>query len=614
MVNYEHNSCDRLLVYTRKVCDKSYPAGLANSLHLAVSRNGNPFEPLHQNYGVMFETASLGADDTICPKGIKAPWVFSLKSGGYGILAIRVNEDDSPDEESTGRVLLWTTENFVDFGRAGMLDLGLAENIVRVRCVYEEQEDRYVLRSETCGGEIYGNRMETAAGKWVVSAPERAAESGEKLFPENEYSPGDIPEGCIPGNTVLLDHSFCDRLTERLGRIVNVGIRLPGQAEADCAERVEEITAAAVYSDGSTAPKKVQWDLSGVDFARPGVYEITGKVLSPGFEFPLACGYGDPVLFFWEGKWYFIATNDNLNDIGLYVREADSPEGLFAEDIEEHLILGLDEERGFVQTFWAPEFHVIGGELYLLFAVSSSVWGPQCHLMRLKKGKSIICADSWEEPVRIRRQNGAFLDEDGITLDMTYLRAGGCSYMVWSYRRHIGTPKDTGSMLYIAKVQEETPWQLSGEPVLLTRPLLGWENVSGTINNEGPHGFVMNGRVYLTYSGGSANAYTYALGLLTAEEGADLTEISSWTKSDMPVLSFVSVEGEYGPGHNSFFRDVDGNLMIAYHAEDAIDHTLRCDGIRRVHFDREGRPDFEMSKERDLAPEFEKVSLQIRVP
>ena len=53
--------------------------------------------------------------------------------------------------------------------------------------------------------------------------------------------------------------------------------------------------------------------------------------------------------------------------------------------------------------------------------------------------------------------------------------------------------------------------------------------------------------------------------------------------------------------------------MIAYHAETAIDQTLRCDGIRRVHFDREGNPNFEMAKERDLAPEFEKVTLLINV-
>ena len=168
-------------------------------------------------------------------------------------------------------------------------------------------------------------------------------------------------------------------------------------------------------------------------------------------------------------------------------------------------------------------------------------------------------------------------------------------------------------MLYIARVDETEPWRLTSDPVLLTRPLYGWENVSHTINNEGPYAFTANGRIYLTYSGGAANGYTYVLGLLTAEDGADLLDKSAWHKRGTPVLSFYSVEGEYGPGHNSFFADSEGNLMIAYHAETSPDSTLRCDGIRRVHFDINGEPVFDMSAERDLAPGLARVEMDVEV-
>mgnify|MGYP002803320650 FL=1 len=80
-----------------------------------------------------------------------------------------------------------------------------------------------------------------------------------------------------------------------------------------------------------------------------------------------------------------------------------------------------------------------------------------------------------------------------------------------------------------------------------------------------------------------------------------------------PVLSFYSVEGQYGPGHNSFFIDPDGNLMIAYHAETAIDDSIRCPGIRRVHFDIQGRPRFDLSADRDLDPKLCEVSLRVMV-
>lgn len=214
--------------------------------------------------------------------------------------------------------------------------------------------------------------------------------------------------------------------------------------------------------------------------------------------------------------------------------------------------------------------------------------------------------------MRVRKMDGSFLAEGNtITLDMTYLGTGRGSYVVWSYRMDIGKPADTGSMLYIATIDEAEPWRLTSEPVLLTRPLYGWENVAGTINNEGPYAFYRNGRVYMTYSGGAANSYTYAVGLLSTRDGEDLLNPASWNKSRWPVLSFYSVEGEYGPGHNAFFYDEDGELMISYHAETSLDSTLRCDGIRRVHFRRDGSPVFGMSFQEDFNEALAKVKTKV---
>ena len=92
----------------------------------------------------------------------------------------------------------------------------------------------------------------------------------------------------------------------------------------------------------------------------------------------------------------------------------------------------------------------------------------------------------------------------------------------------------------------------------------------------------------------------------------DLTDPGSWTKSITPVLTFRSVAGEYGPGHNSFFVNDLGETMIAYHAETGIDEHLRCDGIRRVHFRKDGTPYFQMSTEED--PCGQKHHMEIYVP
>lgn len=565
----------RIMVYTRETMTEEYPDGLARSIHLAYSLDGKNYEAMNGNYGILFAKAVLSGEDTICPKGVRDPRVLSLPQGGFVIAAVRVNEDGSADGESEGKLLYWTTADFKEFKELGLLDCGQAETL-----------------GLSCAAEAL--REENADGKKA------------SCF-------GRLPQGAAAGNTVEVSRSLCDRAALFRSRLTSVGVSVPERIMARNAGDVEAVRAAVMYSDGSSASKQVKWETGGIDFNRPGTYRIGGTVINEQYTFPLACGYGDPVIFPWEGRYYFIATDDNRNDVGFYVRESEDVAGLFKEDTKQHLILWLDEERGFVQTFWAPEFHVIGGELYILFAVSGTKWGPQCHLMKLKKGGSLTDPESWEDPVRIRRMDGRPLTEDGITLDMTYLKTGERSYYIWSYRRNIGTALDTGSMLYIAAVDEAAPWQLASEPVLLSRPLYGWENVNHTINNEGPYAFTANDKIYLTYSGGAADGYTYALGLLTAPAGADLLDTGVWNKAGTPVLSYYSVEGEYGPGHNSFFTDAQGNLMIAYHAEDALDHHIRCDGIRRVHFNIQGEPVFDMSAQRDLDPALAGVEMEVVV-
>ena len=529
-------------VYTRDAVPGVYPDGLARSVHFAVSRDGAKFEPLNQNYGILFATGLIREDNTICPKGITEPGVLCLPEGGYLIAAVRTEEDGSPEEE----VFLecWRTDDFLEFER--------------------------------------------------IPFP---AEQSRESFRD----------------TVELDGGLYAELKRRWGKIFNVEMKVPQEVTVSGKEELQAVKAEAVYSDGSVAEKPVDWEIQGIDFSKEQTVTVRGTVRQQKYPFPLARGYGDPVIFPWEGKWYYISTNDNMDDVGIYGREADTVPELFEEQTVQHLILDVDEEKDFIQTFWAPEFHLIGGELYILLAIGGRVWAPQCHMMKLKKGGKITDPGSWETPVPVCRKDGSPLAPGAISLDMTYVKGTEKSWLIWSYREKIGTELDSGSMLYLAEADERQPWILAGEPMLLSRPLYGWENTERTINNEGPYAFIKDGRIYLTYSGGSANGYSYVLGLLTAPVDADLYDLNNWKKSTTAVLSFYSVEGEYGPGHNSFFYDENGNLMIAYHAEESLDGHIRCNGIRRIHFDRTGRPVFDMSEERDVDPALRQVSMQVRV-
>lgn len=550
-----------ILAYTRIPKDE-YTLSLAGSVHFAYREPSGEFKPLNLNYGMLFAEAAISDENTIIEKGLRDPYIYRMKDGSFGITAVRTEKDGTDDEQCCGYVLLWTSKNLIDFTFTGLV---------------KADEVEYLQPSDNTPDEAAVSSLGMSAGS-VIQVDEETALAAYKYWTPPHHV-----------ETVLTDTVSISSLDE-----------------------LESIRATAVYSDVSTAQKQIEWDLVGIDFSRPGTFDIKGKLVTPAFDFPLARGYADPMILPLDGKYYFIATNDNKNDIGLYVREADTVEALFAEGYEEVLILDVDEEKGFIQTFWAPEFHHIGGELYILFAVGGKSWGPQCHSMKLKKGGCITSPDDWETPLRVRRRDGTYLTQDGITLDMTYFSADGKSFVVWSYRYGIGTPADTGSMLYIAEIEVNDPTRLTSDPVLLTRPVLGWENLQGTINNEGPYPLITDDMVYIAYSGGAARGYTYSIGLMSIPRGSDYLDITKWKKALTPAVNYLSLDGIYGAGHNSFYKDFDGNIMIAYHAEEEIiGHGLASSAIHRVHFKKDGSPVFNMTAQRDLDEKLSEVEIRV---
>ncbi len=416
----------------------------------------------------------------------------------------------------------------------------------------------------------------------------------------------ELPKGT---NTVAITNDELKNILDKWQPLECISVDYPAEVEATSIDELSNLTATCTYSDGSTDIKPIKLDLSKIDGA--GEYTLSGEVTNP--EFPRHCaeGLADPIVFKWDNKWYFLATNDKTNDVGMYVREADTVEECFAEGNIEKCILPYDESRNLIQTFWAPEFHVIGEDLYILFAVGGKQWAPQSHMMKLEKGGSIMNPDDWCDPIRVTKMDGTPLCTRGITLDMTYIPTPHAHYVAWSERYNCMAPGDSGSMIKIAEIDPANPTQLISEPVLITRPLQGWENQYGTINNEGPYPLIANGKVYLSYSGASAGCYSYAVGVLTADINADLLDVNSWTKAPTPLLNpFTHVEAE-GPGHNGFYVGDDGKTMITYHAKPIGRDNHRCTCIHRVHFDKNGDPVFNMVPERDLPDHMKDITVKV---
>ena len=149
---------------------------------------------------------------------------------------------------------------------------------------------------------------------------------------------------------------------------------------------------------------------------------------------------------------------------------------------------------------------------------------------------------------------------DTFCLDATTFTHRGVLYYVWAQKE----PSVPGnSNLYIARM--ETPSKLATKPVRLSIPEFAWET-RGFMVNEGPSVLIRHGRVFLSYSA-SATDENYAMGLLHADENADLLDPRSWSKSAKPVFQTNFDAGLYGPGHNSFTVAEDGVTdLLVYHA------------------------------------------------
>lgn len=563
---------NRLAAYTRNP-SAEYSGFLAQSVHFAVRVDAeNSFAPLYHNYGKLFAKCDFDRENGIVSKGVHDIAIHRI-GGEYIITGRELKrtrlENGQFSESDTGKYVRWTTNNFAAFSEPEVRDARLTES------------------------------EQASCDETAVSASVDGLD-------------------CSDAVSISISREIAEALMKNNRTVEFESVALPKSVTVHSRVELENVTAAVRYTDGSTHDKHIKWNLDGIDFTRAGEYTADGEILVRRFPFPTEeHPWADPVITYYNGEYYFLATDDADGNKTFKVRKADAPEKLFAPDVRSSVLLSA-ADGAFEGTFWAPEFHVTGGKMRIFCALSRKVFDPQCHVMTLKDGGDILNPDDWSAPQRCVMPDGRYLNinplgdgKNGITLDMTYLEIKGISYVVWSYRTWEGT--DSGSMLMIAEVNPDEPWKLLTYPRLLTRPIYGWENIEGTDNNEGPYAIVTDEKVYLTYSGGDARGHTYVVGLLTADVGDNLCDPTSWEVSSAPVLASDFVKGEYGCGHNAFFLDEYGDLYITYHGSISMERNGIRPGIRRVHFAANGTPLLYMTNEQDLPEGQANVSMTVNI-
>ena len=605
----------KILSYTRMPKeDEIYAAKLAYSMHLALQEADGSITPLNHNSGILYAKAIQNPDGTLHAKSLKNPWLFAMNDGTFGVVARRIEPDGSDDPSAAGSVLFFTSKDLIHYAEQPLLKLGTDAVIENAACRYIPEQKAYRLIWKEKTGNCFLIETESLSGN--QSHLEKRNVNGEDYEKEvagcqrlvDSLQKNSLPEGAVPCNMLEIPDALAAALKMRFLTPVNISNEVPESVTVSSAAELKAIKAMARYSDGSCVNKRVDWYTNEIDWNKPGHYTVEGRVHQDRFEFPVAWNKADPCIGRWNGKYYFISTNDLDHEHTIYIREADSIAGLVtAQQVK---ILDAYTYPHLGNLLWAPEFHVIDDRLYVFHAGTPQEFlEEQSHVMALKEGGNPMRASDWEMPVRVVKKDGSPLyGEEGITLDMTEFEVGGRYYVCWSQRQF--RPVDQGAWLYIACVDPAEPWKLTTDPVLLSMPEYGWAN-NHTFVDEGPFALIMEDKLCLTFSSAAVDT-SYVVGLLTIQKDKDLLDIHNWKKTNYPILTSRSVEGEFGTGHNAYVTDEDGIVWNTYHARPGT-KGVRSSGIRRVHFDIDGEPVLDMTEELDVAEEYRTIHTQLTI-
>lgn len=236
-------------------------------------------------------------------------------------------------------------------------------------------------------------------------------------------------------------------------------------------------------------------------------------------------------------------------------------------------------------NIWAPELHFINDKWYIYYTAGSGPDSTQ-RIWVLENGYADPTNGTWIDKGKLANSDAGFW-----AIDASVFSYKGINYLVWSGRPDLSVQNQN---IYIAKMTN--PWTLATPTVMLTKPELAWEINGGPVN-EGPE-ILQNaaGQIFLIYSASGCWTDEYGLGMLSLKDGTDPMVITSWNKSLQPVFSKAPQNNSFGPGHNAFFKSVDGTEdWIIYHA-----NTNRGEGcgaarnirIQKFSWNADGSPNF----------------------
>lgn len=622
-------------------------------LFYGISKDGKAFEPLNNNKAVLSPEG--------CEK-LASPNIFRKRGGGYGLIA-------SLDANSS-KIILFDSDDLLYFTNQRIVDLNDQGVAVKSACV-ERSGLKYKIYWEGGDGKSYVT---------TTSSFEKFSKPTEIDYVKKAVN-ADLPEYAKTDEAAVFELTAdeYDRIVKKYGRLHSVSVEVGGISVRSGEVVTLPDTVNVVYSDGSKTPMGVEWDTSGTDLKNltAGEYTVKGKITATAeYNSPLASCRADPYAVYDEEKGVYYFTGSNMNErsasgggaySSIVIRQADSINGITgATEFDIWTDTTLEDGTKITGWYWAPEIHKIGGKWRIIALATVTLpfeqnggW-RQC--IFTCNGDDLTDKNNWEYTGYIHEGTNG----EGVgAFDTTYFELNGQSYYV--------TPKN--SSIWITTVDPERPLYPTGPVVRLSSADRAYETNNGSgkagYNNmgDGKTGqaiqeassvLIHGDRIFIAYAGCTIDMM-YCVCVLYADINADLMNPESWQKYPYPILATQDLtttlkqadyfatdgtkdvtghgdsgliegaegryKGTFGPGHNTFTVDENGNPVIIYHARDWEDEYPGATGAnkyglvdpgrhayaRPVIFNYEGFPVCNLTAEEYLADSLRDVEIKITV-
>lgn len=316
----------------------------------------------------------------------------------------------------------------------------------------------------------------------------------------------------------------------------------------------------------------------------------------------------DPCLVFDDGYFYLTMTGSSrlamVKDrslASLDVDEHPTTGNIFYDSANDPTVEELFGPGAVINGTWSPEIHYFSEEEFpgasgwymymalrqkvvengktssknirmcVLKSATGKVDGPYVHPLSGEENHT--------QP--FLAQDGSFLTGWCVGPSLLRIPSGRYKgvYLTWVEER--GRGQGRGKFYQTIMISRiSSPWQIEGEPGLITQPTQEWETHGSSethpcVVEGGTAVYGDHGEIFMTYSG-SGYWSDYGLGQLTllkeGDDYADPLKTESWVKyENNPVFTSSMSSDLRGAGHAFFLTDGEGQRYFCYHAYPVVD-------------------------------------------